>query len=100
MARISAATGSRMEFFGNVVNRRLFHNAIINALKDLPMIFKDIKDEKEKAKETADYKKMSGQGYVKLCELEMAYLDGDEDKAAEIKDLSNEMPGIIVNETG
>jgi len=89
-----------MEFFGNVVNRRPPHNATINALKYLPMIFKDIKDEKEKAKETADYKKMSGQAYLKLYELEMAYRDGDEDKADEIKDLSNEMPGIIVNETG
>ncbi|MFT6177903.1 MAG: hypothetical protein ACJAQT_000303 [Akkermansiaceae bacterium] len=59
--------------------------ATINALKYLPMIFKDIKDEKEKAKATADYKKMSGQVYVKLCELEMAYLEGDEDKADEIK---------------
>lgn len=59
--------------------------AALNSLKYLPMIFKDIKDEKAKAKATADYKMMSGQVYVKLCELEMAYLAEDEDKADEIK---------------
>ena len=57
----------------------------IKSLAYLPLIFKDLKDEKEKAKATADYKKMLGQTYVKLCELELAYLAGDEDKADEIK---------------
>ncbi len=60
--------------------------AAIKALKYLPRIFKDITDEAEKAKATADYKKMSGQVYVKLCELEMAYLAEDEEKVDEIKD--------------
>ena len=60
--------------------------ATIKSLEYLPLIFKDLKDEKEKAKATADYKKMVGSTYVKLCELEMAYLAGDEDKADEIKD--------------
>jgi hypothetical protein len=59
--------------------------AVIKSLEYLPMIFKDLKDEKEKAKSTADYKMMVGQTYVKLCELETAYLAGDEDKADEIK---------------
>ena len=59
--------------------------ATIKSLEYLPMIFKDLKDEKEKAKASADFKKMVGQTYVKLCELEMAYLAGDEDKADEIK---------------
>lgn len=59
--------------------------AALNSLKYLPMIFKDIKDDAEKAKATADYKMMSGQLYVKLCALEIAYLAGDEDKADEIK---------------
>ena len=68
--------------------------AALNSLKYLPIIFKEIKDEKEKAKATADYKMMSGQVYVKLCELELAYLAGDEEKADEIrgqlKDLKKE----------
>ncbi len=59
--------------------------AALNSLKYLPLIFKDIKDEAEKAKATADYKMMSGQVYVKLCELELAYLGGDEERADEIK---------------
>ena len=68
--------------------------AALNSLKYLPMIFKDIKDEKEKAKATADYKMMSGQVYVKLCALELAYLAGDEDKVddiqGELKELKKE----------
>ena len=57
----------------------------ITSLQYSPMVFKDIKDEKEKAKATADYKRLIGLTYAKLCELEMAYLAGDEEKADEIK---------------
>lgn len=57
----------------------------IKSLEYLPYIFKDLKDAKEKAKATADYKMLIGQTYVKLCQLELAYLAGDEDKADEIK---------------
>ena len=68
--------------------------ATLKSLEYLPMIFKDIKDAAEKAKATADYKKLVGQTYVKLCELEGAYLAGDEDKAdkikGELKDLKKE----------
>ena len=59
--------------------------ATIKSLQYSPMVFKDIKDEKEKAKATADYKRLIGLTYAKLCELELAYLAGDEDKADEIK---------------
>lgn len=68
--------------------------ATLKSLTYLPMIFKDLKDEKEKAKSTADYKKLVGQTYVKLCELEMAFLAGEAEKADEIlgqlKDLKKE----------
>ena len=57
----------------------------IKSVRYCPMVFKDIKDEKEKAKATADYKRLIGLTYAKLCELEMAYLAGDEEKADEIK---------------
>ena len=66
----------------------LVHAAQKSTIKSLqysPMVFKDIKDEKEKAKATADYKRLIGLTYAKLCELEMAYLGGDEEKADEIK---------------
>ena len=59
--------------------------ATIKSLQYSPMVFKDIKDEKEKAKATADYKRLIGLTYAKLCEREMAYLAGDEEKADEIK---------------
>ena len=59
--------------------------ATIKSLQYSPMVFKDIKDEKEKAKATADYKRLIGLTYAKRCELEMAYLAGDEEKADEIK---------------
>jgi DNA-binding transcriptional regulator LsrR (DeoR family) len=75
----------------------LVHSAQKATLKSLefsPMIFKDIKDEKEKAKATADYKRLIGLTYAKLCELEMAYLAGDEEKAdaikGELKDLKKD----------
>ena len=55
--------------------------ATLNSLKHLPVIFKDIKDEAEKKKATADYKRLMGLTYVGLCELEMAFLAEDEDKA-------------------
>lgn len=65
--------------------------AALNSLKYLPRIFKAIQDEEKKAKATADYKMMSGQVYVRLCELEMAYLEGDEEKVEEIKDLLKDL---------
>ena len=55
--------------------------ATLNSLKHLPVIFKDIKDEAEKKKATADYKRLMGLTYVGLCELEMAFLAEDEDKS-------------------
>ena len=64
------------------------------SLKYLPKIFKDIKDKEELAKKTADYKRLMGLMYSKLAELELAFLNGDEDKADkaydELKDLKKE----------
>lgn len=60
--------------------------AVIKSLEYLPEVFKDINDEKEKSQATADYKMLVGQTYVKLCQLEMAYLADDEEKADLIKD--------------
>lgn len=65
--------------------------ATLKSLEYLPMIFKDIKDDAEKAKATADYKMMVGQSYVKFCQLELAFLEGNDEAAdellSEIKDL-------------
>jgi len=55
--------------------------ATLNSLKHLPVMFKYITDLAEKKKATADYKRLIGLTYVGLCELEMAFLAEDEDKA-------------------
>lgn len=45
-----------------------------------PAIAKDITDAKEKAKAIADYRRLMGESYATLCELEMAYLEEDQEK--------------------
>jgi hypothetical protein len=45
-----------------------------------------VKDAKELAKMTAGYKKMTGQLFVLLCELEEAVLAEDEEKYDEVYD--------------
>jgi len=66
----------------------------LKSLEYLPVIFKDVKDPKELAKGTADYKRLVGMSYVALCELELAFIAEDEAKADEIlgklKDLKKE----------
>ena len=68
--------------------------ASLKSLEYLPVIFKDVKDPKELAKGTADYKRLVGMSYVALCELELAFIAEDEAKADEIlgklKDLKKE----------
>lgn len=59
--------------------------ATIKALAYLPAIFVDIKDEKEKAKATADFKMLVGQSYAKFCELELAFLEEDEVKIEQVQ---------------
>ena len=60
--------------------------ATLKSLEYLPMIFKDVNDAKEKAKSTADYKRLVGTTYATLCELEIAFMEGDDAKADEILD--------------
>ena len=60
--------------------------AVINSLKYLPVMFEGMKDEKVKTKATADYKRMMGQALMLFAELELAFLEEDEDKADEIVD--------------
>lgn len=68
--------------------------ATIKSLAYLPAIFKDIKDPKELAKGTADFKRLIGLTYAALGELELAFIAEDEEKADEVvgklKDLKKE----------
>jgi hypothetical protein len=50
----------------------------LNALQYLPKTFEAIKDEKEKAKAQADFKRLIGTAYAALCQLEAAFLAEDE----------------------
>jgi hypothetical protein len=50
----------------------------LNSLEYLPKTFEKIADEKEKAKATADYKRLVGLAYAALCQLESAFLAEDE----------------------
>ena len=65
--------------------------ASLKSLEYLPAIFKDVKDAKELAKGTADYKRLVGLSYVALCELELAFLAEDEAKAEEIVEKLKEL---------
>ena len=65
-------------------------------------MFANIKDEKEKAKATADYKRLMGLTLAGLGELELAFLNEDEAKAEEIvdklKDLKKEGHNAYIEE--
>ncbi len=58
--------------------------AVIKGLQYLPAGFEKIEDAKKKAVMTAGYKKLTGQSYVLLCELEEAVLAEDEAKYDEV----------------
>lgn len=49
------------------------------SLEFLPKTFEKIPDEKERAKATAEYKRMMGVAYAALCKLEGAFLAEDQD---------------------
>ena len=66
-------------------------------------MFKELKDgSKEKAKATADYKRLMGLALAGLGELELAYLNEDEAKADEVidklKDLKKEGHNAYIKE--
>lgn len=61
--------------------------ACIASLEYLPKIFADISDEKEKAKATADYKRLIADSLSALCQLEVAFLAEDQDAVDEAMSL-------------
>lgn len=58
--------------------------ATLESAKYEPAVFKAISDDMEKARAWADYKRLIGVSYTQLCELELAYLAGDEEAAAKL----------------
>jgi len=59
---------------------RMAADALRKGMAFEPILLKDIKDPKEKAKALADYKRVMGVAYSALCELELAYLSEDQAK--------------------
>jgi hypothetical protein len=76
--------------------------ACVKAMQYLPKTFAEIKDGKEKAKATADFKRLMGLMLSGLGELELAFLNEDEDKADEVvdklKDLKKEGHNAYMDE--
>ena len=66
---------------------RKAQEACLGGLKYLPKTFEKITDAKEKAKATADYKRLIGSAYAALCQLESAFLEEDEDAVDEAMSL-------------
>jgi len=76
--------------------------ACIQSMQYLPAMFKNIEDAKEKAKATADYRRLLGLTLAGLGELELAFLNEDEEKADEVidklKDLKKEGHNAYIEE--
>lgn len=60
-------------------------------LKYLPRQFKEMPEGKEKAKATADYKRLTADAYSAICQLEIAFLNEDEDAVDEALSLIKEV---------
>lgn len=58
-------------------------DGIRQGMEFIPVLIKDMPDGKQKAKAIADYRRMMGLSYASLSELELAYLEEDEQKVEE-----------------
>ncbi|MBK1854508.1 hypothetical protein JO972_06035 [Verrucomicrobiaceae bacterium 5K15] len=55
-------------------------DGIRQGMEFIPSLVKDMADGKEKTKAIADYRRMMGLNYAALCELEIGYLEEDQEK--------------------
>ena len=53
--------------------------AFLKSMSYVPVVVKEMQDGPEKDKAAADARRLLGLGYAALCELEMAYLEKDQD---------------------
>lgn len=60
--------------------------ALIKAFPEIPQLIKDMPQGADREKALAQYHKMTGQLYVTLCEVEIAFLDGKTDEVAKLVD--------------
>ncbi len=61
-------------------------DAMIIAIKEIPTLVTDMPDGDEKAKASAEYRKMMGQLIATLADMELAFLDNDMDQVKEVVD--------------
>lgn len=57
--------------------------SVIQSLSEVPALVKEMPDGPAKSKAAAEYRKMMGEVFVTLCEMETLYLEGKTDEAAE-----------------
>lgn len=65
--------------------------AVAKGLMEMPAMLAKMPDGPDKAKASAEYRKMMGQLFVALCEVEEAFLGGKVDQVATIVDRLKEM---------
>lgn len=63
---------------------RVAHEAIQKAMAELPETIQKMPDGPEKVKAVAQFRKMMGTLYVTLCDVEIAFLDGNLDEVAKL----------------
>jgi hypothetical protein len=59
---------------------RTAHEALLKSMSYTAMMIKDMPDGLEKEKALADSRRIMGLSYAALCELELAYLEEDQEK--------------------
>ena len=72
------------DFDSKVEAARNAQKELLQCFPLIPTLVEGISDEKEKAKLMADYKKLLAVNYAKFCDLELAFLDENEELADEI----------------
>ena len=66
-------------------------NAAVKTLGEIPALVSKMPDGPARAKAAATYRHMVGQLYVKLCEIEKAFLDNQLDRVAALVDEIKEL---------
>ncbi len=61
-------------------------DAMVKAIVETPSLVADMPEGDDKAKASAEYRKMMGQLIATLADMELAFLDGDMEKVKEVVD--------------
>lgn len=90
----SLRTLPRDDFEAAAVAVRKSHEALLRSMVHTPALITEMPEGEEKQKALADARRLLGLSYAALCELEIAYLDKDEEKVkavmSRIKQLKKE----------